>query len=241
MAINPRTKLSAAFASGTALFNDMRCNVLTVAPKVYAKQSNMQNGSFSFNGAACHGLINHLALAAEANTVEPGSKTNPLFLSKIYFFRKTDMAFMGAAIYFASTSSGTTAFGGADSVAFNNIIQQVDNISPNNLLPASVWITVTNPQAMRQTAGQQSVNYKGQLGTAGNPNPTLANRQDVNGAIGSLVFTFTEPSANVMKMQIVDSANTSEGSGYYLDSNNSFYRLTQGQLDFRKLLGTAGA
>jgi hypothetical protein len=240
MAINPRTLMSAGFTNGSRYFNDMRGNRLNVTPKVYAKQSNLQNGTYTFNGSPCFGLIQHQSLITEDNTTVVGSKSNPIFLSKVYFFRKTDMALMGAVLHYASSSNAELSqfiMPNLTSTLVTAATLADQDSNPTNLLPRSIWLTVTNPTAMRTTAGSQNLNMKGQLGVAGDPRPTSP-REDVAGANGTITLVYSEPRAGYLKLDFAE--NGTVGSSYYFKPDSTFYRNVLGQVDFRRLVGTDG-
>lgn len=240
MAINPRSIVNAGFVNGSRYFNDMRCNLLNVTPKAYVKQSNLQNGTYNFNGSPCFGLINHMTVMAEDSTTAVGSKSNPIFLSKVYFFRKTDMAFMGAVLHYASSSTAELSQFLMPSMVpvLNQLSQSTQqNVNPTNLLPRSIWLTVTNPTAMRTTVGSQTLNIKAQLGVAGDPRPT-APREDVPNAAGNINLIYSEPRAGYTKIDFAEGGVV--GSSYYFKPDSTLYRIVNGRVDLRRLVGIDG-
>jgi hypothetical protein len=240
MAINPRTMISNGFSNGSRYFNDMRGNRLDTTPKVYGKQFNLQNGSYNFNGNPCFGLIQHQALMTEDNTIAIGSKSNPIILSKVYFFRKTDMAFMGAVLHYASTSNADLShyvMPNLASILIETATSTEQDSNPTNLLPRSIWLTVTNPTAMRTTSGSQTLNVKGQLGVAGDPRPTSL-REDVPGATGTVTLIYSEPRPGYLKLDFSEGGTV--GSSYYFKPDSTFYRNVLGQVDFRRIVGIEG-
>lgn len=165
MAINPRTLLSTAFtAGGTNIFADFRANETSRSPKRYNKLTTLQNGGIPWDSTPCFSLIAHALILNEDNSATAArSKTQPALQSSIYFFRKTDMAFMGFSNY--------SLFNGTDNTGLWGL-QEIDSTQYSQ----SQWVTVVNPQPMptsvTTTATTQSVSLQISTGPVANPTPS---------------------------------------------------------------------
>lgn len=220
MAINPSLILKNSFVvdstNKTRWFADYRGDSLTSTLKLFHKLSTAQDGTVAFSGIPCHAIYMHGMFTSPTVSATPASKSSPMISSDVYFFRKSDAAFMGGASYAIWNGDENTPTSLISNCASQLI--QVDT----SAISQSYWFSVASPVAPPTNVGTQSITLNLQAGPANNPNP--ANRGSILGSTSAQIV-YAEPQTNWASFKL----NFTQITGYMeitLTSNSYVNKVT---------------